>query len=384
MFSYCPYCGSKTIQKEVDGGEIISFCSQCKISLEDMFTTGIICAVVNEYNEVALLRHNNGAESQFNCPTGVIKNGETPEETVRRTVQEEIGFDVEWLEFIESYFNYSKNMLMLGYKAYVKKADSAKWAALKSALDKMKEDSIEKKLIKYLQFDIRTQMFSNIDKEIDLIRRHPAAYIGKKSISAFEQFIYGYYFVHQYPRGGFASFEPLPFFFFNIFAANNYNVSASAPWGWIFLEQAKQDEEKGLELFFQMYDSFRAIKIANCQRIVLTPENIQYHCDLSGIESKLIIRESFSNKDEGIEMPIYLHAQKLYCISYTNKFGHLFVVEYSDACCCGYFTSKQSIRNHAKKFFGNVRWKTIEKSLLPQKPIYRRREILDAEGHCRY
>lgn len=175
-----------------------------------------------------------------------------------------------------------------------------------------------------------------------------------------------------------------PFFLFNIFVANKYHVSASLPWSWIILSQTNQDEQKGWELFFQLYDSFRSIKIAECKRIVLKPENIQYHFDLSEIGKKLIIRDGFSDKDEVIEVPLYLHAQMLYCISYTDKFGHLFIVEYADACCFEYFTAKQSVRDYVKKYFGKVRWKRIEKSLLPQKPIYKKREILDVEGHCKY
>ena len=101
---------------------MISYCSRCEIPLREIVSTiGVICAVVNEYNEVVLLRQNNGLETQFVCPTGVLKTSETPEEAVRRIVQKGIGLDVEWLEFIESYVCQSQNIRMLGYKVYVKK-----------------------------------------------------------------------------------------------------------------------------------------------------------------------------------------------------------------------------------------------------------------------
>lgn len=393
-FTYCPNCGNKAIQKKIDNEGMISYCSQCEIPLRDIVSiTGVICAVVNEYNEVVLLRQNNGLETQFVCPTGVLKTSETPEEAVRRIVQKGIGLDVEWLEFIESYVCQSQNIRMLGYKVYVKKIDLlllykanfAEWENLKSALKKMQEGSIEEKVIKQLQFDeIRMQMFNNIDKEIDLIRRHPNTYIGKKSISALGSFLDGYYFAHQYPGGGFVSLEVPPFFLFNIFVANNYHVSSSMPWYWNILRRTNQDDQKGMELFFQLYDSFRTIKIVDCQRIVIKSENMQFHSALSGIGKKFVMRYKYSDKDKEMEVPLYLHAQMLYCVSYSNKFGHLFIVEYPDACCFEYFTAKQSVRDHVKKFFGNVRWKRIDKSLLPQKPLYKRREILDVEGHCKY
>ena len=102
------------------------------------------------------------------------------------------------------------------------------------------------------------------------------------------------------------------------------------------------------------------------------------------VDEATSLEEKYSDKDKEMEVPLYLHAQMLYCVSYSNKFGHLFIVEYPDACCFEYFTAKQSVRDHVKKFFGNVRWKRIDKSLLPQKPLYKRREILDVEGHCKY
>ena len=50
-FCYCPYCGSRLIGKEIGDEGIIPYCENCNIPLWDMFTTSIITAVVNEYNE---------------------------------------------------------------------------------------------------------------------------------------------------------------------------------------------------------------------------------------------------------------------------------------------------------------------------------------------
>ena len=66
---------------------------------------------------------------------GHIKLGESAEETVIREVKEELGLDVEKLTYIQSYPMEQREMMMLGYKANVKKADlvlskevdSAKW-----------------------------------------------------------------------------------------------------------------------------------------------------------------------------------------------------------------------------------------------------------------
>ncbi len=155
-FTYCPHCGSKLIGKEIGDEGIIPFCESCNIPLWDMFTTSIITAVINEYNEIALLRQNYVSTTNYVCVAGVMKLGESAEETVIREVKEEISQDVEKLEFISSYPYAKKEMLMLGYKSYVKKkdfdlsgeVDSAEWVPLEKALSLLREGGIAWQLVK--------------------------------------------------------------------------------------------------------------------------------------------------------------------------------------------------------------------------------------------
>lgn len=154
-FSYCPYCGSKLIGKEIGDEGVIPYCENCNIPLWDMFTTSIITAVVNEYNEIALLRQNYVSATKYVCVAGIMKMGESAEETVIREVKEEIGQDVESLEFIKSYPYEKKEMLMLGYKATVKKkefklsceVDSVKWVKFEDALALLREGSVAWQLV---------------------------------------------------------------------------------------------------------------------------------------------------------------------------------------------------------------------------------------------
>ena len=75
-----------------------------------------------------------------------------------REVQEEIGQEVEKLEFVRSYPYEKKEMLMLGYKATVKKqelklsgeVDSAEWVSYEDALGKLHEGSIAWQLVKHV------------------------------------------------------------------------------------------------------------------------------------------------------------------------------------------------------------------------------------------
>ena len=155
-FTYCPHCGKKLIKKEIGDEGKIPYCESCCIPLWDMFTTSIIAAVINEYHEVALLRQNYVSSAKHVCVAGVMKIGESAEQAVIREVKEEIGQDVETLEFISSYPYEAKEMLMLGYKAIVKKqelklsgeVDSAEWVAFDNAVSLLKEGSIAWQLVK--------------------------------------------------------------------------------------------------------------------------------------------------------------------------------------------------------------------------------------------
>lgn len=154
-FTFCPHCGEKLIQKEIGDEGLIPYCNSCRIPLWDMFTTCVICAVVNEYDQIALLRQNYVSATKYVCVAGVMKLGESAEACAIREIQEEIGQTVETLEFIRSYPYEKKEMLMLGFQASVKKAefhlsqevDAVEWFPLENALDKLREGSIAWQLV---------------------------------------------------------------------------------------------------------------------------------------------------------------------------------------------------------------------------------------------
>lgn len=155
-FVYCPHCGEKLVKKEIGDEGFIPYCNSCRVPLWDMFTTSIICAVINEYNEIALLRQDYVSETKYVCVAGIMKIGESAEEAAVREIKEEIGLDVEKLHYIKSYPYDKKEMLMLGYRADVKKAefklsqevDAACWFPLDTALSKLREGGIAWQLVK--------------------------------------------------------------------------------------------------------------------------------------------------------------------------------------------------------------------------------------------
>ncbi len=155
-FQYCPHCGQKAEMRQIGDEGVIPYCAQCEIPLWDLFTTSIIAAVVNEEEEVALLRQNYVSTTNHVCVAGVMKTGESAEETVVREIAEELGLHVKSLKYIKSYPYEKKEMLMLGFQAVVDKqeftlsgeVDTAEWVKFGDALSLLQEGSIAWQLVR--------------------------------------------------------------------------------------------------------------------------------------------------------------------------------------------------------------------------------------------
>lgn len=154
-FMHCPQCGKKLGGKVIgDEGEV-PFCEACGRPWFDTFSTCIITLVINEYDEVALLRQGYVSEEFYVCVAGYIKCGETAEETAVREVEEELGLKVEELRYTRSYAMEKRDMLMLAFEAKVKKAeftlsqevDRADWMTFEEAHAKMRPGSVAIQLV---------------------------------------------------------------------------------------------------------------------------------------------------------------------------------------------------------------------------------------------
>lgn len=154
-FNYCPQCGSKLELKDIGDEGLTPYCKKCSTPYFDYFGKCIITVVVNEYNEVALLKQNYVSTTNWILVAGFIKNGETLENVTEREVYEEIGHKVEKIEYIESYYYDKKELLMIGFKSKVKKGaftiskevDQVEWFNFNDAENMLREGSIAKKLL---------------------------------------------------------------------------------------------------------------------------------------------------------------------------------------------------------------------------------------------
>lgn len=154
-YKYCPECGEKAVLREIGDEGLIPYCEKCQRPWFDIFPTCVICAAVNEFGEVALIKQGYVTDANYICVAGYMKSGEAAEDAAAREVEEEIGLEATSVEYIRSYPYAKKDMLMLGFKVNVKKAelklscevDSARWFSLDEARDFMREGSIAWQLV---------------------------------------------------------------------------------------------------------------------------------------------------------------------------------------------------------------------------------------------
>ncbi|MEG2814428.1 MAG: NUDIX domain-containing protein [Oscillospiraceae bacterium] len=121
IYKYCPFCGKKLIFKIIgDEGEI-PYCTVCEKPLFPIFSTCVISIIINEFDEIALIKQSYGDTQKYKCVAGFMKPNETAEECVSREIQEEIGLNPLNVKYINSYFYEKCDQLMLGFCCKVKK-----------------------------------------------------------------------------------------------------------------------------------------------------------------------------------------------------------------------------------------------------------------------
>jgi len=142
-YKYCPQCGLKLSEKEAGDDGLVPYCTECGKYWFDSFASCIIVMVLNEYEEVALLKQSYISDRYWCYVAGYIKPGESAEETAVREVSEEIGLTVDRLEYEGTHWFPRGDQLMHAYYGHVKKAemtlsqevDEAKWVKLSEAED---------------------------------------------------------------------------------------------------------------------------------------------------------------------------------------------------------------------------------------------------------
>lgn len=145
----CPICGTKLTARAAGDDGQVPYCENCGKYWFDTFPSSVIVLVHNEFGEIVLGKQSYMSDIYESFTSGYITPGETAEETAYREVEEEIGLELETLEYAGTYWFAKGGMLMHGFIGYAKKrdltlsdeVDSAEWVPAEDAPPRMFPDS---------------------------------------------------------------------------------------------------------------------------------------------------------------------------------------------------------------------------------------------------
>ncbi|MCM1332600.1 MAG: NUDIX domain-containing protein [Bacteroides sp.] len=148
-YKYCPECGAELMDRQAGDDGNVPYCESCGKYWFDSFASCVIVMVVNELDEIALLRQEYISSRHYTFVAGYITPGESAEETAVREVKEELGLEIEKLEYAGTHWFAKREQLMHAYIGYVKKdrfklsseVDEALWVPFSEAPSKMFPDS---------------------------------------------------------------------------------------------------------------------------------------------------------------------------------------------------------------------------------------------------
>jgi len=123
LFNFCPLCGDKLTSKIIGDEGLVPFCTDCNRPFFNFSYPCVIVAVVNESNEIALIKQDYLTTDHWILIAGYHSTGETAETTAKREVFEEIGIEVLSLKYVKSYHHETKDQLMLAFIAQARKAE---------------------------------------------------------------------------------------------------------------------------------------------------------------------------------------------------------------------------------------------------------------------
>ena len=112
--NFCTGCGKPLTYKTIgDEGEQ-KYCECCSKFYFDNPASCVLVAIINENNQVLLLKQNYISTKNYTLCSGYLKKGDTLEETEQRVLS---------CEYVQSYYFAPKNLIMTGFIAYVKASE---------------------------------------------------------------------------------------------------------------------------------------------------------------------------------------------------------------------------------------------------------------------
>jgi len=165
-----------------------------------------------------------------------------------------------------------------------------------------------------------TKKINDVYDLIDTIRPRPAMYFGDNKISNLQAFLSGYDFSTYVHNIKDKSVFP-PFWYFNEWAMHKYNWREStAGWKNIILKENENNEEKALNVCFEMIDEFKTLHPLSIQKVKITDQSLTFHRS-DKCKIKKIIRSDLSDPK-----PVYENADEILLVEFSHSFGFSFFV----------------------------------------------------------
>ncbi|GAB2191619.1 hypothetical protein MAH1_32270 [Sessilibacter sp. MAH1] len=153
---YCGVCAGKTRSHTT---EPALMCSRCKRFWYPRIQPCVIVLIHKNNDEVLLAKHGKYISDMYSCIAGFVESGETLEQAARREIKEEVGVDVDELQYFSSQPWPFPNQLMIGFFARYNGGEiiidgdeiiDAKWFSLKQLPVTPPKTSIAGQMIEFL------------------------------------------------------------------------------------------------------------------------------------------------------------------------------------------------------------------------------------------
>ncbi len=211
-----------------------------------------------------------------------------------------------------------------------------------------------------------------LHRMIRKIQTRPGMYIGSNTLTSLEHFLDGYQAAERdfgvgVCRNG--NLFPPDFYYMHNFADFRLQTEClCAGWRHNILTYCHGDEEKALNLFFDLYQEFRQLKMKRYWKAVLTKENIAWNDKM---------KRCYSVREHGPE-PVYKNPIAVYALELTIPVCMLAVETTSEVLTERQFFSSadEAKGNHsgAEIYFGKIdTWEEVEANNLYFNKVIRMR-----------
>lgn len=192
---------------------------------------------------------------------------------------------------------------------------------------------------------------------IERMRERPGVWLGKKSISLLNVFLYGYgaaemdYNIRIEQR---QQLLPLSWWFMHEFAKIKCNeYESTAGWCNIILNHCGGEEEAALDKFYEFFDEFRLLKMESGRKALLSRENMYYN------DSMEHCRHVYMDRIE----PCYKNPIAVYITELSENNGFVMAVETEEKIEIErkIFRSYEKAEEFAEIHFGKIEnWQEIK------------------------